>query len=987
MQSTFYCTYSSSVKFSPSWRTQKGSFSKTQKLRFKTLTLSNSLRTRIDYKPEEDFDDGIGPIKPAWLPVVIRKSGKVSRYFWDGNCVQLVSVDGGTSSLNLDFSDGFQELFRVSSLVFRNFFIPKQVRENYIGYVKWKFLHRVFSSALQVLATQAIFRAIGIGYTRSLAGAAALKWVLKEGLGRLSRGIYTASAASTFDTNLKRVRFSTSILFSLSIGVELLTPIFPQYFLLLASIANIAKHISLSSYLGTSSAIHRSFAIADNLGEVSAKAQVQSLCFDNLGLMLAVALNMLLQSNQRLQAVLPFVIYPLFSAVDLFGIYQGLKHVHLQTLTKDRVEIILNRWIEMGYVPSPEEVSKDKEIDFMWSKGKEMWPIRIGCLNPKGQISKSLLMAMQSVSEKDRYFICIEMIYKGFKRTRKQGILLFLHEEAQTADVIMGLLQACYVRKALLSSSRWESMLKTSDFSNCIFKEWFNLIEDSRQWAQQEFFLLNEQMSALGWTTRNILLNAAEQARYSFSYKQPTSTEDLGATKPSLLPLVIHKSGKVSSYFWDGNHLHLESDECGASSFNLDFNDGFQELVRVSSLAVKNLFIPKQVSENYIGYVKWKFVHRIFSSALQVLATQSMIRAIGVGYSHSLPSAAALNWVLKEGLGRLSRFIFTSSMAFSFDTNLKRVRFSTSVLFSLCIGVELLTPTFPQYFLLLASLANVAKQISLACYWATNSPIHRSFAIADNLGEVSAKAQIQSVCFDTLGLALSVALNMLLQSNQRFQAILPFIIYPLFSAIDLFGAYQGLKHVHLQTLTKDRVEIILNRWMEMGYVPSPEEVSKEEEISFMWSKGKKLWPIRIGCVNRKDQISRLLEMTLQSVGDKDQYLICVEMIHEGFTTTGEQGILLFLREGAQTADVIMGLLQACYVRKALLSSRRWESLFKTSDQSELIFNEWFKLIEDSRQWAQREFYPLNEQMSARGWAVRNILLNAEEQIRYSHVDD
>ena len=50
--------------------------------------------------------------------------------------------------------------------------------------------------------------------------------------------------------------------------------------------------------------------------------------------------------------------------------------------------------------------------------------------------------------------------------------------------------------------------------------------------------------------------------------------------------------------------------------FNLD------KVVEVSSLAVRNLFIPKQVSENYKGYVKWKFLHRVFSSALQVLATQ-----------------------------------------------------------------------------------------------------------------------------------------------------------------------------------------------------------------------------------------------------------------------------------------------------------------------------------------------------------------------------
>lgn len=50
---------------------------------------------------------------------------------------------------------------------------------------------------------------------------------------------------------------------------------------------------------------------------------------------------------------------------------------------------------------------------------------------------------------------------------------------------------------------------------------------------------------------------------------------------------------------------------------------------------------------------------------------------------------------------------------------LKRVRFSTSVLFSLSIGVELLTPVFPNHFLLLATIANIAKQICLACYLAT----------------------------------------------------------------------------------------------------------------------------------------------------------------------------------------------------------------------------------------------------------------------------
>jgi len=73
------------------------------------------------------------------------------------------------------------------------------------------------------------------------------------------------------------------------------------------------------------SAVHRSFALADNLGEVSAKAQVcinakdhclvdippikpadvsfgfqiQTVCFDNLGLLLAASLNVICKNNQR----------------------------------------------------------------------------------------------------------------------------------------------------------------------------------------------------------------------------------------------------------------------------------------------------------------------------------------------------------------------------------------------------------------------------------------------------------------------------------------------------------------------------------------------------------------------------------------------------------------------------------------------------------------------------------------------------------------
>ncbi|XP_015890090.2 protein root UVB sensitive 4 isoform X1 [Ziziphus jujuba] len=522
MQSSFY-TPTNTHHLPIPWKIPETQFTtqkcvpKTRKRPFRAFNITNSLRTSIGYEPEETVGKEPGHTKECRLPVVIQRSGKVSRYFWDGGSLQLVGVDGGATSFSFDFDDGFRRLYRICTMAVRDFFIPKKVSDNYMDYVKWKFLHRVFSSALQVLATQAMFRAIGVGFSRSLPSAAALNWVLKDGLGRLSRCIYTASQASAFDTNLKRVRFSTSILFSLSIGVELLTPAFPKYFLLLASVANIAKQISLACLLATGSAVHRSFAIADNLGEVSAKSQIQTVCFDNLGLLLAASLNMLLKNNQRLLAGLPFIVYPIFSAIDLLGIYQQLKHVHLQTLTKDRLEIILDTWIEVGYVPSPADISKQEGIGFPWSKGKELLPIKIGCINPKDQVPKLSMMAMQSINGDDYYFISMEITYTGIRRTKQRGIILCLREGAGTRDIILGLLQACYVRKVLhLKKSKWESMVEASDLSDSAMKEWFKLLEECKKRAQGDLLLLNEHMSGLGWAAKNILLSKDEQTRYSF---------------------------------------------------------------------------------------------------------------------------------------------------------------------------------------------------------------------------------------------------------------------------------------------------------------------------------------------------------------------------------------------------------------------------------------------------------------------------------------
>lgn len=77
--------------------------------------------------------------------------------------------------------------------------------------------------------------------------------------------------------------------------------------------------------------------------------------------------------------------------------------------------------------------------------------------------------------------------------------------------------QACYIRKALhLNRTRWENLLEASGFLDSVLTEWFKLLEECKRRAQDDLYILNEQILGQGWAAKNVLLNTKEQTRYSF---------------------------------------------------------------------------------------------------------------------------------------------------------------------------------------------------------------------------------------------------------------------------------------------------------------------------------------------------------------------------------------------------------------------------------------------------------------------------------------
>ncbi|CAM6119398.1 unnamed protein product [Calypogeia fissa] len=482
------------------------------------------------------------------LPVFFQKDGERLQYGWDGKTLRIVPVEEKKEELihgperHGQVPKHVQAVVdRIKRAVYRTF-VPEHVRTHYLAYMRWKFLHRTASSIIQVQGTQAMLQAIGIGARRALPAAAGLNWVLKDGLGRLGRFVFSGSLGSTFDSNLKKVRFSTSVLFTLSLGLEMLTAIFPNYFLLFATMANIGKSIALAAYLATSAAIHKSFAVGDNLADIAAKGQVQTVVADNLGLAVAVALDSLARSNKMVRQLLLLAIFPTLAALDLYAIYNELQSVHLQTLNKARLQIIVEGWLHTGQVPSSENVSKVECRQIVQITGRRTLPLRIGALNPRGWKREDLMRAFQCQTGQS-FAIFEEM--QGFSpfpsQIPQRGLLLWLHDGFTAKDVITALLQVELMRSILYSKcepSSSESCLEDSKYKPPIddisvqelkskygrldlkrsSRGWASFVVESREQAEAFADHLIEAMEATGWQTQNILLDPQERQTYSTKY-------------------------------------------------------------------------------------------------------------------------------------------------------------------------------------------------------------------------------------------------------------------------------------------------------------------------------------------------------------------------------------------------------------------------------------------------------------------------------------
>jgi hypothetical protein len=325
------------------------------------------------------------------------------------------------------------------------------------------------------------------------------------------------------------------------------------------------------------------------------------------------------------------------------------------------------------------------------------------------------------------------------------------------------------------------------------------------------------------------------------------SFDNGSSSKQAGVSLLIRKSGESPSQTSVVSTETKGTEERPAPSY-LAFLEKPGDIVKSLVTHFLPRGYPQSVTAGYLHFAGFNAISAVLSSAGGVLSMQTLLYSLGLssggGVASTLPLAATLNWILKDGLGQAGTILFASFINNRFDRQPKQWRFLASMSLEVSNIIEMTTAFFPQFFLPIAAVANMGKNISFLASSASRAAIHRSFAREENLADITAKTGSQNILSSLAGTSLGVAISTYCGND----LLLTCTFFSVLSSTSLVFTYLALRYATITALTQDRLDYVLRDFFSGSNVDqrllSPEAVKTYEKM-FVLAPLDTLHPLKV----------------------------------------------------------------------------------------------------------------------------------------------
>ncbi|KAK9716005.1 hypothetical protein RND81_06G205400 [Saponaria officinalis] len=368
---------------------------------------------------------------------------------------------------------------------------PGSVTDDYLEYMLWQFPTNVTGWICHALVTSSLLKAVGVGSfsgSDAAASAAAIRWVSKDGIGAIGRLIIGGRFGSLFDDDPKQWRMYADFIGSAGSIFDLTTPLFPAYFLPLASLGNLSKAVARGLKDPSNRVIQNHFAVFGNLGEIAAKEEVWEVTAQLLGLALGISI---LDAPGIVKSYPALV--STWTGLRLFHLwlrFQSLSVLKFKTINLKRARILAKSHVLHSKVPGCIDCNKEEQI-LLWQR----------FLQPRivfGVPVDQLVGDQRSAT----------MVKKLFKLYTNEKYVLLVHQwERRDFEVRVSFKVGATGLTAL--QSVWQAYWLYKHWGDSL--ELIKVLEGSLLSMEGQFDDFMERLEDAGWNTSKVNINVSKE--------------------------------------------------------------------------------------------------------------------------------------------------------------------------------------------------------------------------------------------------------------------------------------------------------------------------------------------------------------------------------------------------------------------------------------------------------------------------------------------
>ncbi|KAK6104678.1 Vitamin B6 photo-protection and homoeostasis family protein [Brugia pahangi] len=266
-------------------------------------------------------------------------------------------------------------------------------------------------------------------------------------------------------------------------------------------------------------------------------------------------------------------------------------------------------------------------------------------------------------------------------------------------------------------------------------------------------------------------------------------------------------------------------------------------------LLLRDIFMPRgypqSVSPDYMNYQIWDTIQAFASSMSSALSTEAILRGVGVGNTAASTMAAAVAWLLKDGIGMLARILFAWLYSPYLDADCKQWRLIADCFNDLAFCLDLITPIFPSLFMPIICLSSMIRAVVGVAGIATRTTVTNHQAILDNVGDVAAKDGSQETLINVFALLCSLLLLPVVSGN----IVSVWLLFCLFTVIHLYSNYRAVKSLQFRTLNQSLLRIVVKDYIETRKISTVSEMNSKEPILLHWSSSRHYYGCRLSDVS------------------------------------------------------------------------------------------------------------------------------------------